>query len=123
MASSTFGKRQRARIMITVKTYPELSNKYRETSCVAGIRLDQGEPQHVRLFPVPFRLLSEDAQFSKYSIIEVDVEPHRPERDSRPAGSPPCRREKAQVRVMLAARAPVASQAESASSILVTPSM
>ncbi|KUN62512.1 hypothetical protein AQJ54_31195 [Streptomyces griseorubiginosus] len=70
--------------MITVKTYPELSNKYRETSCVAGIRLDQGEPQHVRLFPVPFRLLSEDAQFSKYSIIEVDVEPHRPERDSRP---------------------------------------
>jgi hypothetical protein len=31
------GKRQRARIMITVKTYPELSNKYRETSCVAGI--------------------------------------------------------------------------------------
>jgi hypothetical protein len=84
MASSAFRKRQRARIMITVKTYPELSNKYRETSCVAGIRLDQGEPQHVRLFPVPFRLLSEEAQFSKYSIIEVDVEPHRPERDSRP---------------------------------------
>ncbi|MYZ37116.1 hypothetical protein GT002_18950 [Streptomyces sp. SID4917] len=70
--------------MITVKTYPELSNKYRETSCVAGIRLDQGEPQHVRLFPVPFRLLSEGTKFSKYSIIEVDVEPHRPERDSRP---------------------------------------
>lgn len=83
MVSSAIGKRQRARIMITVKTYPELSNKYRETSCVAGIRLDQGEPHHVRLFPVPFRLLSEDAQFSKYSIIEVDVEPHRPERDSR----------------------------------------
>ncbi|GGY58083.1 hypothetical protein GCM10010385_04060 [Streptomyces geysiriensis] len=77
------GNRQRARIMITVKTYPELSNKYRETSCVAGIRLDQGTPQHVRLFPVPFRLLTEDAQFSKYSIIEVDVEPHG-QRDSRP---------------------------------------
>ncbi|MET8246667.1 hypothetical protein ABZV31_20970, partial [Streptomyces sp. NPDC005202] len=84
MTSLAFGKRQRARIMITVKTYPELSSKYRETSCVAGIRLDQGEPQHVRLFPVPFRLLSEEAQFSKYSIIEVDVEPHRLERDSRP---------------------------------------
>lgn len=77
----TSGHRQRARIMITVKTYPELSNKYRETSCVAGVRLDRGTPQHVRLFPVPFRLLAEDAQFSKYSVIEVDVEPHR---DSRP---------------------------------------
>ncbi|MGW4032406.1 hypothetical protein ACWEFL_24370 [Streptomyces sp. NPDC004838] len=84
MASSAFGKRQRARILITVKTYPEPSNKYRETSCVADIRLDQDEPQHVRLFPVPFRLLSEEARFSKYSITEVDVEPHRPERDSRP---------------------------------------
>ncbi|MEO3752644.1 hypothetical protein [Streptomyces sp. B6B3] len=70
--------------MITVKTYPELSNKYRETSCVAGIRLDDGAPRHVRLFPVPFRLLGEDVQFSKYSIIEVDVERHRPERDPRP---------------------------------------
>ncbi|SCD35727.1 hypothetical protein GA0115239_100945 [Streptomyces sp. BpilaLS-43] len=62
MASAAFGRRQRARIMITVKTYPELSSKYRETSCVAGIRLDQGEPQHVRLFPVPFRLLTSPFQ-------------------------------------------------------------
>lgn len=74
--------RQRARIMITVKTYPELSSKYRETSCVAGIRLDQGRPQHVRLFPVPFRLLEQGAQFKKYSIVEVDVRPHH--RDRRP---------------------------------------
>ncbi|WP_248844212.1 hypothetical protein [Streptomyces hirsutus] len=83
MASSAFGKRQRARIMITVKTYPELSNKYHETSCVAGIRLDQGTPRHVRLFPVPFRLLKEEDQFRKYSIIEVDVAPHG-KQDSRP---------------------------------------
>lgn len=70
------GKRQRARIMITVKTYPELSAKYRETSCVAGIRLDLDTPQHVRLFPVPYRLLAEESQFAKYSVIEVDVEQH-----------------------------------------------
>jgi hypothetical protein len=76
------GTPERARIMITVKTYPELSNKYRETSCVAGIRIDQGAPQHVRLFPVPFRLLEEGAQFAKYAIIEVDVQPHA--RDRRP---------------------------------------
>ncbi|MCP9987133.1 hypothetical protein LUX01_10975 [Streptomyces sudanensis] len=74
--------RQRARIMITVKTYPELSSKYRETSCVAGIRLDLGSPRHVRLFPVPFRLLKQGAQFRKYSIVEVDVRPHH--RDRRP---------------------------------------
>ncbi|MFD9541396.1 hypothetical protein [Streptomyces sp. NPDC060022] len=68
--------------MITVKTYPELSTKYRETSCVAGVRLDTGQPHLVRLFPVPFRLLEQQAQFAKYSIIEVDVERHR--RDQRP---------------------------------------
>ncbi|MFC6065961.1 hypothetical protein [Streptomyces ochraceiscleroticus] len=73
---------QRARIMVTVKTYPELSKKYRETSCVAGVRLDDGAPRHVRLFPVPFRLLAQEAQFTKYSIIEVDVERHR--HDQRP---------------------------------------
>lgn len=74
------GTWQRARIMITVKTYPELSTKYNETSCVAGIRLDQGTPQHVRLFPVPFRLLSEESQFAKYSIVEVDVRRHSGDR-------------------------------------------
>ncbi|MFD4786257.1 hypothetical protein ACFWN1_04110 [Streptomyces sp. NPDC058459] len=71
---------QRARIMITVRTYPELSGKYHETSCVAGIRLDQGAPQHVRLFPVPFRLLNEESQFAKYSIVEVDVQRHHGDR-------------------------------------------
>lgn len=73
---------QRARILITVKTYPELSRKYRETSCVAGVRLDQGEPQHVRLFPVPYRLMDEDSQFKKYSIVQVDVRRH--DTDRRP---------------------------------------
>ncbi|WP_326647241.1 hypothetical protein [Streptomyces sp. NBC_01750] len=76
------GKRQRARIMITVKTYPELSAKYRETSCVAGIRLDLDTPRQVRLFPVPYRLLAEESQFAKYSVIEVDVQQH--DRDRRP---------------------------------------
>ena len=74
------GSRQRARIMITVKTYPELSARYHETSCLAGIRLDQGTPQHVRLFPVPFRLLNEESQFAKYSIVEVDVQRHHGDR-------------------------------------------
>jgi hypothetical protein len=71
---------QRARILITVKTYPEVSKKYRETSCVAGIRLDQGAPKHVRLFPVPYRLLEHDSQFPKYGIVEVDVKRHSSDR-------------------------------------------
>ncbi|MFD7298367.1 hypothetical protein ACFV9W_34215 [Streptomyces sp. NPDC059897] len=66
--------------MITVKTYPELSAKYRETSCVAGIRLDCDSPEHVRLFPVPFRLLEEQSQFAKYAIVEVDVRRHQQDR-------------------------------------------
>ncbi|MFC8589029.1 hypothetical protein ACFUGD_31365 [Streptomyces sp. NPDC057217] len=74
------GAWERARILITVKTYPELSTKYRETSCVAGIRLDRGTPEHVRLFPVPFRLLSQESQFAKYAIIEVDVRRHHQDR-------------------------------------------
>lgn len=71
---------ERARVLITVKTYPELSRKYQETSCVAGIRLDQGEPRHVRLFPVPYRLLEESSRFPKYAIIEVDVRRHTADR-------------------------------------------
>ncbi|MFI0243154.1 hypothetical protein [Streptomyces sp. NPDC016845] len=66
--------------MITVKTYPELSAKYRETSCVAGIRLDRDSPEHVRLFPVPFRLLDAQSQFAKYAIVEVDVRRHQQDR-------------------------------------------
>lgn len=73
---------ERARILITVKTYPELSRKYRETSCVAGIRLDEGTPRHVRLFPVPYRMLEQGSQFPKYAVVEVDVRRHAS--DQRP---------------------------------------
>lgn len=71
---------ERARILITVKTYPEVSRNYHETSCVAGIRLDQGEPQHVRLFPVPYRFMEESSRFAKYTIVEVDVRRHTSDR-------------------------------------------
>ncbi|MFE4956173.1 hypothetical protein ACFRCW_19220 [Streptomyces sp. NPDC056653] len=47
---------------------------------MAGVRLDLDEPRHVRLFPVPYRLLEQQAQFAKYSIIEVDVERHQHDR-------------------------------------------
>lgn len=68
-------------MLVTVKTYPTASTKYRETVCVAGLKV--GDPAAwVRLFPVPFRTPTFDAKFPKYSIIEADVT--RPSNDHRP---------------------------------------
>lgn len=67
---------ERARVLITVKTYPNPSKKYEETVCVAGVRLDRGQPEWIRLYPIRFRNVDEGVQFNKYEIIEVDVQPH-----------------------------------------------
>lgn len=68
------------RILILCKTYPSPSSKYAETSCVAGMTEDG---KFVRLFPVPFRLVSDEQQFRKWQWIEARVEKasndHRPE--------------------------------------------
>lgn len=73
---------ERIRVLITVKAYPQLSEKYKETVCVAGIRMDGERPRHVRLFPVPFRDMERGKQFEKYDVVEVDVTPHAG--DNRP---------------------------------------
>jgi hypothetical protein len=57
------------RVLITVKAYPNPSISYGETVCCAGIDLDS--LSWIRLWPVPFRDLPYDQQFSKYDIIEV----------------------------------------------------
>ncbi|MFW0786182.1 hypothetical protein AAFP35_16885 [Gordonia sp. CPCC 206044] len=67
---------ERARVLITVKTYPNPSAKYEETVCVAGVRLDGEKPEWIRLYPVRFRSVDEGAQFDKYEVIEVHVTPH-----------------------------------------------
>lgn len=59
---------ERQRILITVKTYPTLSRKYGETVCTAGVREDG---TWVRIYPVPFRRLGEEQQYSKYDWIEA----------------------------------------------------
>jgi len=41
------------RVLIAVKTYPTLSDKYLELSCTAGFREDGS---WIRLYPIPFRL-------------------------------------------------------------------
>lgn len=67
-------------ILILAKTYPSPSAQYVETSCVAGIN-SHGEMR--RLYPVPFRMIDDAQQFSKWQWISVLVEKtnkdHRPE--------------------------------------------
>ena len=64
-------KKWKARILILCKTYPSPSAKYAETSCVAG--MDENG-QLIRLFPVPFRLVSSDQQFKKWQWINALIE-------------------------------------------------
>lgn len=72
---------ERARVLITVKATPQPSEKYGDTVCVAGIRLDGRTPHWIRLYPIAFRYLGDDAQFAKYDIIELNV--RRRDGDSR----------------------------------------
>lgn len=67
------------RILVTVKTYPHPSEKYRELVCVAGV---QEDGSLIRLYPVPFRYLDRSEQFAKYQWIELQVEKNR--KDYRP---------------------------------------
>lgn len=59
------------RILILCKTYPSPSAKYAETSCVAGM---SEEGQLIRLYPVPFRLISDEQQFRKWQWVEARIE-------------------------------------------------
>ena len=71
---------ERTRLLVLCKTYPSPSSGYVETSCVAAMREDG---RLVRLYPVPFRLLQEEARFKKWQWIEADIakatDDHRPE--------------------------------------------
>lgn len=57
-------------ILILVKTYPSLSKKYKELVCTAGMDEDG---KWYRLYPIPFRMLTEDKRYEKYRWIEVKL--------------------------------------------------
>ena len=59
------------KVLITVKTYPNISVKYDELVCTAGIKEDGS---WVRIYPVQFRKLTYASQYKKYDWIEVDLE-------------------------------------------------
>lgn len=67
------------KILITVKTYPTLSKKYKELVCTAGIKEDGN---WIRIYPLPFRFLKGENKFAKYQWISLLVEKNK--RDHRP---------------------------------------
>lgn len=69
----------RERVLVTGKTYPTLSRKYGETVCTAGVREDGS---WVRIYPVPFRRLEVEQQYSKFDWLECELV--RGHRDPRP---------------------------------------
>lgn len=70
---------QAERMLILAKTYPTPSRGHVETTCVAAVSAG-GELR--RVFPVPFRLLPDDQQFSKWQWITASFRP--PTDDQRP---------------------------------------
>jgi hypothetical protein len=70
---------ERLRVLITVKTYPQPSQRYDEVVCTAGVREDGS---FVRLYPVRFRYLDDEQQYGKYQWISVMAE--RKANDPRP---------------------------------------
>lgn len=76
-----------ARVLITVKASPQPSAKYGDTVCVAGIRIDGGRAEWIRLYPVPFRWMGGEQQFRKYDLVDLEV--RRAAGDSRPESHKP----------------------------------
>jgi hypothetical protein len=72
------------RVLIAVKTYPVLSDKYIELVCTAGFREDGS---WIRIYPSPFRFLEDTQRYRKYQWIELDLVKNT--RDKRPESYSP----------------------------------
>ncbi len=59
-----------ARLLITVKTYPRPTPTYEEVVCTAGL-LSDGE--WVRIYPVLFKDIPYQEQYSKFNWIQLDL--------------------------------------------------
>lgn len=83
----------RERVLITVKTYPTLSQSHVELVCTAGFREDGS---WVRIYPVPFRLMDREQQFAKWTWVELPLV--RRTKDKRPESHSPADRNDITVR-------------------------
>jgi len=70
---------QKRRACVLVKAYPQRSQKYEETVCVAAVTEDH---RLLRLYPVRFRHFEESKRFVRFDWLELDLT--RPSDDSRP---------------------------------------
>jgi len=66
----------RMRVLITVKAAPNPSERYGETVCVAGLRLDIEAAGWVRLYPINFRDLDAGGRFRKYDVVSLEARPN-----------------------------------------------
>ena len=71
-------------MLVVVRTYPDLSEKYDETVCTAAIT-DRGEWR--RLYPVALRYLEQGKQYRTWTIIRVGVSAAKA--DNRPESRRP----------------------------------
>lgn len=58
------------KVLIAVKTYPTLSDKYDELVCTAGFREDG---TWIRIYPIPFRKLKNESQYKKWQWVTIDL--------------------------------------------------
>ncbi len=79
---------KRERVLITVKTYPTLSQSYAELVCTAVFREDGS---WVRIYPVPFRLMDHSQQFAKWTWVDLPLV--RRTKDKRPESFSPADRD------------------------------
>jgi len=68
------GRKEKLKVLITVKTYPIPSKKYDELVCTGGVT-ETGE--FIRLYPINFRDLPYTQQYKKYQWIEIVAEKHK----------------------------------------------
>lgn len=67
------------RVCVLVKAYPQPSQRYEETVCVAAVTEDH---RLLRLYPVRFRHLDESKRFYRFDWLELELT--RPSDDVRP---------------------------------------
>jgi hypothetical protein len=67
---------ERKKILIATKTYPSISQTYKETVCTAGILLDDNEQplRWIRIYPIRYRKLEFDQRYPRWSIISAMIE-------------------------------------------------
>lgn len=74
-------------LLVTVKAYLNISKRYGEVVCVAGIRTDVEPVRWVRLYPIHFRDLEFGKRFEKYRYVTLKAKPHSG--DARPESMRP----------------------------------